>query len=911
MFFKFKAFKFKAFKFKAAWIAAIALFFLTASLVVLPAIARDRPTSAPAIPPTPLAQSSPQSFFEQGTRFYQDSQFAAAATAFQQAAQTYQIQGGRLKQAAALSNLSLAEQQLGQWPEAQQALDQSLRLLGFDGTLPQGEPGPVLAQALEIQGGLYLATGQPDRALEAWQLVETLYTQSQDPAGLLRTQLNRAKALQVKGFYRRALTILEGLAETLTGQPDSVAKAVALRSLGDTLQLTGDLDQSRRVLQASLDIAQRLQSPEHISAAQFSLGNTARAQQDPVGAIAFYQQAATMAPTRLAQVQAQINHLSLLEASPLKEALLKKVSPTESSSNAIAIALFNQIQTQLPQLPPSRASAYAHIHLAQTAITHMHDDQISHSEPSLAASFQKSITMLLRTAMEYSQQLQDESTRAYALGTLGHFQEQQEQWQAAQRATEAALLIAQSLQAPESAYRWQWQLGRIFTAQGDLPAAKASYESAIATLRSLRRNLVAINRTAQFDFRDSVEPVYREAVALLLTMQKTTPSETNLEQARTLMDQLQLAELDNFFREACLDGQQVVLDQLVDRDNPSTAIIYPIILEHQLQVIVKIPNQPLRNYAIDQSQATTVAILNQLRSRIVQSSGEKVTQRLAQQVYGWLIEPIAANLAQSGVNTLVFVLDREFRNLPMAALYDGQHYLIEKYAVALSVGLQLLPPRALAQNNTLTAIAAGLTEPSPEFQAQGYASLPEIKTEFTLMQQAGVKTTILLDQAFDRKALAQTIQSLPFKIVHLATHGKFSSQADDTYILAADGAIYVNEFDTLLRDRGQAQTEPIELLVLSACQTAAGDNRAALGLAGVAIRAGARSTLASLWQVDDRATALLMGKFYQELATAKVSKAEALRRAQLALLKQEFDSENPSYPRPRYWAAFVMVGNWL
>jgi CHAT domain-containing protein len=200
-----------------------------------------------------------------------------------------------------------------------------------------------------------------------------------------------------------------------------------------------------------------------------------------------------------------------------------------------------------------------------------------------------------------------------------------------------------------------------------------------------------------------------------------------------------------------------------------------------------------------------------------------------------------------------------------------------------------------------------LVDPPPDFRDR-YDSLPEIKTEFALIQQAGVKTQTLLEQAFNRKSLAQAVRSLPFNVVHLATHGRFSSRANDTYILAADGPIYVDKFDTLLRDRGQTRSEPIELLVLSACQTAEGDNRATLGLAGVAIRAGARSTLASLWQVNDRSTALLMGEFYRELATSKVTKAEALRRAQRSLLG---NPDNPEYSRPLHWAAYVLVGNWL
>ena len=182
-----------------------------------------------------------------------------------------------------------------------------------------------------------------------------------------------------------------------------------------------------------------------------------------------------------------------------------------------------------------------------------------------------------------------------------------------------------------------------------------------------------------------------------------------------------------------------------------------------------------------------------------------------------------------------------------------------------------------------------------------------------MIQQAGIKTNQLLDRNFTSKTLARAIDSSDFNIVHIATHGQFSSEAKDTFILASDGPINVKQLDNLLRDanseqnrRNQTAPDAISLLVLSACETAVGDKRAALGLAGVAIRAGARSTLASLWQIDDEATALFIGEFYRELATGKVTKAEALRRAQLSFLKNY-----PNYSRPSYWGAYVLIGNWL
>jgi CHAT domain-containing protein len=234
----------------------------------------------------------------------------------------------------------------------------------------------------------------------------------------------------------------------------------------------------------------------------------------------------------------------------------------------------------------------------------------------------------------------------------------------------------------------------------------------------------------------------------------------------------------------------------------------------------------------------------------------------------------------------------------MAALYDGQQYLVQKYGIALTPGLQLLAPKSIKRGQ-LKALTAGLTE-----ARQGFSALSNVALEVEKIQSE-VPSTVLLNQEFNSTTFQNEIKSIPFPIIHLATHGQFSSDVEQTFILAWDKPIKVNELHELLRTRDENQANPIELLVLSACQTAVGDKRAALGLAGVAVRAGARSTLATLWSVNDASTAVLMSQFYRELANTTLSKAEALRQAQLALLKI------PQYQHPRYWAAFVLVGNWL
>jgi CHAT domain-containing protein len=271
------------------------------------------------------------------------------------------------------------------------------------------------------------------------------------------------------------------------------------------------------------------------------------------------------------------------------------------------------------------------------------------------------------------------------------------------------------------------------------------------------------------------------------------------------------------------------------------------------------------------------------------------------EVYTWLIRPAEKEIAASNTKTLVFVLDGALLNLPMAVLHDGKQFLVEKYAIALTPGLQLLDATKPLPRNKLTALKGGLSKSN-----QGFIDLPYVEKELDQIQtQAKVSGQQLLNENFTSAALKKAIDSVPFPIVHLATHGQFSSDADKTFILTWDSQLNVSELNNTLRSREEGGKGAIELLVLSACQTATGDKRAALGLAGVAVRAGARSTLATLWFVSDPATAQLMTQFYQELANTTITKAEALRRAQVSLLKSD------NYKEPRYWAPYVMVGNWL
>ena len=858
-------------------IRLILLFLLAIKLCFLPSfIAPGMATEPPALE-------------QQSRSRYEAGQYQEAIAPLEQVIEIYELQGDRLRQAIALGNLALVYQQLGNWTDANAAIDRSLKLV-------QNQPfGSALAQIFDIQGRLQLTQGRLQQALATWEQAIALYAEANDSDGQIRTQINQAQALQELGLHLRSIALLTDLNQRLEA---SSMQAIVLRKLGDALIFTGDLKQARTVLEQSFRLAAT--ADLHLS-----LGNLSRAEaiahlnfsnlvpteavallnqpavrenrrqveavqqfmQETQSAIDLYEQAAIRTTIPETRLQAQLNLLGLL---------------IETGRRSPAEALAAEIAPQLQQLPLSRTSVFDRIGLAQNLIKLMQ-----------SANSPTQIAQLLQTAYQQAEQLQDIRAQSFALGTLGELYEQTQQWTEAQSLTQQALLLAQAENATDISYRWQWQIGRLLKKQGDRSGAIAAYTEAVNTLQILRSDLVAMNRDVQFSFREGVEPVYRQLVDLLL---QPGSRANELQQARTVIEGLQIAELDNFFREACLDTA-FQLDRVIDQAQQPAAIFYTIGLGDRLEVILKLPQQALLHYTANVSQTEVEASVDALLSELKRPFTSRPSQDLARQIYDWLIRPAEAALTDSSIETLVFVLDGALRNLPMAALYDGQHYLVERYSIALAPGLQLLDPKPL--QDQLRALVAGLSAARENFPPLSF-----VETEVNRIQ-SDITSNVLFNESFTRANLRDRLRRDPVSIVHIATHGQFSSNAEETFILAWDSPIRVNELSQLLETRSLDNRDPIELLVLSACRTAVGDRRATLGLAGVAVRAGARSTIASLWSLDDDSGAALMSEFYKELSQNPTSKAEALRRAQRTLLA------NPQYAAPRFWAPYVLLGNWL
>jgi CHAT domain-containing protein len=892
-------------------LAILGLIFSLGMPILFPVIAQN--------PPTQIQQSQSKSaltLVQSGKKYYDAGQFSTATQLLQQAAQIYQASGDIVHQAQALSLMSLVQQKLGHWQEAKAAIDTSLNLL--DKLPSEKEVSRIRAQVLNSLGHWQLAQGQTEAAVLSWEKAEKLYVKSGDKVTIIGSQMNQALALQALGLYRRAEKLLTQVEQQLYQQPDSPLKATGLLNLGNIRRFDGDLEKSVEILTQSLTIAQRLGLPEAESIALLNLGNTElamsttgyayarraeelketqRSEQYKQKALERFQKASTTATLPTTKIQAQLNYLSVV---------------IDSKKFALASPIIAQIKADLNQLPASRVSIYARVNFAKSLLK------------MEGISTSKETVQILETTIKQARSLADRRAESYALGTLGAVYEKNGDWSNAKKNTQSALVIAQAINASDVSYQWQWQMGRLLQAENapedTTKQAITYYTEAFKNISNLRSDLVALNPEVQFSFRESVEPVYRQLVDLLLrsengdnsnSARSQQPSREHLIQARQVMEALQLAELDNFFGDACVQPKQVNIDQL----DPHAAVIYPIILPDRLEVILKLPGSDnLRHYAhVNISETQIDAAVTQLQKSLKRrSTSLQQLKTESKQFYDWLIQPFASELettktrSQSQIKTLVFVLDGSLRNLPMAVLHDGQRYLVERYAVSVTPTLQLLEPKPL-QREALSVLIAGATN-APSFKKEGLGAIDNVAVELGGIKENIQRNQTLENQQFIKKNVQTNINKTPFNIVHLATHGKFSSNPEQTYILDWNERIKVKDLDNLLRLNYQRIANPIELLILSACETATGDKRAALGLAGIAIRAGARTTLASLWQINDASTAEFMIKFYQELNRGQITKAEALRNTQLAFLK-EF--ANRDYNRPYHWSAFILVGNWL
>ncbi len=759
-----------------------------------------------------------------------------------------------------------------------------LLLLLLVGLLPcpsvEADETTTAIQAME-QGQAAYQRGAFGEAAEHWAQAAVLYEQQADRAGQAEAWRQQAEALQRLGQIQAALDRLQAADRVSADAGDRLAQARVKWSAGRLYTSVGQFEDAERALTDAQGTARELKANDLAAAVANDLGNLHAARQQWSQALDAYNEAARLGaslPDQSLAIGASINAARVA---------------MRQAHYADARAYLDGAWTKVEAVPLSRDHLYSLITLGL-----LYRD-LCGALTDQCADLRRRAFHALESAAQGAERLSDTRAASYAWGYLGQLYEAQHQYEEALEMTHRAIFAGQQAVAPEVLFRWHWQDGRVLRNLNRDDDALGAYRRAVYALQSVRPELAGSHGQPAGSFRDTLGRLYYELADLLLVRADavTDPAkaEVLLKEARDTVERFKVAELRDYFQDDCVDAARSRTAG-VEALSKRAVVIYPIMLAERLDLLVS-RGETLTRVSVPVSAERLTAEIRQFRHYLEKQT--TLEYRIpAQRLYDWLVRPLEPLLADAAIDTLVFVPDGPLRTVPIGALHDGTQFLIAKYAVATTPGLTVTDPRPL-NRATMKVLSVGLTE-----SVQGFPALPSVSKEVHTIQDL-FGGTVMLDQEFQLEALEQRLKQEPFSVVHIASHGRFGRDARETYLLAFDGKLTMDRLDQfvgVLRFRD----EPLALLTLSACETAAGDDEAALGLAGVAIKAGATSALATLWFIDDRASSALVMDFYRILHdNPTMSKAVALQQAQLKNLK------NPVYDHPAYWAAFLLLNNWL
>jgi CHAT domain-containing protein len=678
--------------------------------------------------------------------------------------------------------------------------------------------------------------------------------------------LAQADCYAGNGEIARAVELLHA---ALAAELDRATTIAAYARVGQLQLALGLHTAALDALSSGLRLA--AEDPAYDESAAGLLNDLGRAYVDadrPLEALAAFADSARLATARQAELEVTAR-LNLLRAL------------AESRPDGALSGRLDALRAAALTLPGSAVKAEILLALARLQ-TDVADSSPSEGRAAVAAE-------LARAALTLAEQSDDAALRADAHGELGQAYAAMGDLQRALALTREAQLIAQRLGLDGTLYRWEWQAGRLLRRLNRNAEALQAYQAAIDTLGATPIAAVTSRRA----FQAAVLPLYEEYADLMLASARRlegVAANAVLADVQRSVERLRVAEVRNYFENQCSVPDGAAAAGVMDT---GTLVIYPMLFADRLEILVS-TGDSLRQFTTDVGLPELERTVRLLREAIENSESGSEYLAHAQRLYSWLVAPLAELLEQTAPTTLVLVPDGALRTVPFGVLHDGERFLVERYALATTPALSLIG--AVNVEPVSRVLVNGLSAP-----VQGFAALPFVTQELRSIA-ATMPSRVYADEAFVTATLEREILAGGYSIVHMATHAQFEADYRRSFLLAYDDVITLDELEDVMGSQ-RFTDEPIDLLVLSACQTAVGDERAALGLAGVAVKAGARSALASLWHINDESTALLVAEFYRQLA-ASTGRAAALRGAQLRLLNE------PRYSHPAHWAPFLMIGDW-
>ncbi len=855
---------------------------------------------------------------QQGVQSYQAGKLQNAIKYWQEALNIYQKNNNRANEVVVLENLARAYQQIGQLDKSIAHWDKVIAYYRQAGDLK------LLGQMLIEQSQVYNSLGQPKKAIALLcGVLQDKPEEEQSKEVEKEPGCRQESALQIARFSK-----------------DQTGEAGALGSLGEAYRLVGYYDRAIEYLNSAEKIAPKgydflvLNSlgNAYVSQRQLWELRAESAKQNPVPnakqfkekSDAYYEKAlnsfessfekAGKQGNQFAQISVLMNLIQLYYRTNAEQGKVDK-----EVEKALALRVEKALALR-EKLPDSTSKVYITVDLANLPIV---TERVTSPLTQLLKKRQlpdKQAKALLEDAVKIAQNIQDSRSESFANGALGHFYECHQEYNKALELTLKALWQAeQKLLAKDSFYLWQWQAGRIFRAQDNKSEAVKAYQQAYSTLEEIRSDILEADKDLQFDFRDVVEPLYRELTQLRLELADLPSVEAKnrnqeLTSALKTIDSLKLAELQNYFGNDCVRAALNNSQNLEELLTEDTAVFSFIIFDDRTAILLTLPNGNKQLSWIDEKRDVLEKEIKEFRELLtggVEAIIDKNIKPKAQDLYNKIFGKfnLTTDLAPNKIKTIVFIQDRFLRSIPMAALYDGKQYLIEKYAIANTLSLSLAAPKKLNRQES-KALILGVTEDA-KIDEKDYPALPEVKLEITKVKEEFPGSKQLVDRNFNLNTLKQELGKTVYSIIHISTHAQFGTIAENTFLVAGNNKkLSIKQLGTALRG-AYGSSNSVELLALTACQTAVGDDRATLGLAGVALQVGVKSTLATLWSVEDQLTFELISEFYTKLRNSGMSKAEALRQAQIKMINAKELEVDDRYHNPAYWAPFILSGNWL
>lgn len=702
------------------------------------------------------------------------------------------------------------------------------------------------------------------------------------------TALAQGRVNEVVQIYRQV--------ESSAATPEQ--QVIVGASLGEALWRSGRLDEAEATLLKARQLLPGVKNPALGGEVALRLGQVAVAKDDSEAGVNWYRQAL--------DIGRQTQQFALAAA-----AGINIYRQTQQESDLIVA---QQLLTQIAAVEQTELKltlAYAVMQAKQ---------------PALA---EQMLTLLLA-------QTQNPRSRSQILGYLGQIAEQQAQYANALALTEQAIIADN---AEDLLLSWQWQRGRILTALQQTPIALDAYRQAIGHLQSIKSDIPVNYQYGSSSFKTTYAPLYMALIELLWSeaRQQQAQHQTQLNEILHYWEQLKAVELQDYFREACAVRQKDNIAAITE----GTAVLYPIILPTRLLLLVRFKETIQAFETVVESRAlrrTAQATLKQLFSAL---KGEEVELSSNRTLYQWVMQPIVGALQQRQIETLIYLPDGPLRMVPLSLFSDAKHYVLEKYKVVTVPGLSLL--ETTASQRSTKALLTGMSQPGPVIdellqrklnflpteqqespnsrglpdmrqlpvdhaeralraqQMKSKMALPgvtvELKKLSSLLQVEALENEQFTLEAFKQKIAEGT------SFVHIATHGYFAGDPKKSFVMTYDHLLDMQQMTQIFRNEAFLQ-HPVDLMTLSACQTAEGDERSPLGLSGVVVQTGVRSAIGTLWPVSDEAAREFFTDFYQHYQQPGVSKAAAMQTAQQHLL------QNPVFKHPRDWAPFVLIGNW-